>query len=404
MHSDRTATTHNRQKVGSNWKDAAALRILLLSGQRIGQRVLTPESLERLLTDYRLPQPLGFGRELAPLMYRADYREGRWSAGGLEAYGPLAFDPAATVLHYAQQVFEGLKAYRVNQATPALFRPEMNCFRLARSAHRLCMPAVPAQIFAESLAQVTSALADFVPGGSGQSLYLRPFLMGTGAGLAVKSSDAYSYLLIASPSDAYFSKPIRVLIEREHCRAAVGGTGADKTGGNYAASLLATTRCAERGFDQPLWLDPAHRRNVEELSGMNVVAVIDGALHTPRLSGSILPGVTRDSLLQLAPRLGLEVVERDMPIDELLRDISAGRCSEFFAVGTAAIVCPIAALGEADGSVFELPQVGQVAERLRNAILDIQEGRSDDPFGWMVDAGNLDSLLARMAPSQGGGG
>ena len=362
----------------------------------MGERVTTPASVEQVLADYRLPEPLGFGRELAPVMYRADYRDGQWSAGALEVYGPLEFDPAATVLHYAQQVFEGLKAYRVEQAAPALFRPEMNFFRMARSARRLCMPPLPAEIFAESLAGVTTALADFVPRGSGQSLYLRPFVMGTGSGLAVKSSDAYVYLLIASPSDAYFSKPIRVLIEREHCRAAVGGTGADKTGGNYAASLLATTRCLAQGFDQPLWLDPAQRRHVEELSGMNVVAVIDGALHTPRLSGSILPGVTRDSLLQLAAQLGLQVVERDIPIDELLEAIGRGRCSEFFAVGTAAIVCPISALGERDGRVMELPRVGEVAKRLRSAILDIQEGRAEDPFGWMVDAADPHALLARM--------
>jgi branched-chain amino acid aminotransferase len=261
----------------------------------------------------------------------------------------------------------------------------------------MCMPAVPPEIFAAALSQVTLALADFIPGGSGQSLYLRPFLMGTGPCLAVKSSDAFTFLLIASPSDTYFSKPIRVMVERDHCRAAVGGTGADKVGGNYAASLHATTRCIELGFDQPLWLDPAERRHVEELSGMNLVAVIDGELHTPRLSGSILPGVTRDSLLELARRDGLKVVERVMPIDDLLRDISAGRCSEFFACGTAAIVCPIAAVGEADGSVVELAEAGQVAARLRSAILDIQEGRGADPLGWMVEAHDLEAMIVRMA-------
>lgn len=353
--------------------------------------------LRELLQDYRLPSPLGFGRALAPVMYRAECTSGQWRPGALEPYAPISLDPAATVLHYAQQAFEGLKAYRVNQPAPALFRPEMNHARLVRSSRRLCMPGLPAGLFAESLALLTTALADFVPGGSGQSLYLRPFVMGTGAGLAVKSSDAYSYLLIASPSDAYFSQPIRVMIERENCRAAVGGTGGDKTGGNYAASLLATTRCLEAGFDQPLWLDPAERRCVEELSGMNVVAVMDGELHTPRLNGSILPGVTRDSLLRLAPHLGLKVVERDLPVDELTADIASGRCSELFACGTAAIVCPIAAVGEADGSVVELARVGAVAERLRNALLDIQEGRAEDPFGWMVEAGDIEALRERMS-------
>lgn len=354
------------------------------------------EWLDEALGSYQLPDSLGFGRELAPVMYRADYRDGRWGSGGLVPYEAIAIDPAATVLQYAQQAFEGLKAYRVSQPEPQLFRPELNYLRLLRSSDRMCMPELPAGLFAEALSQITVSLADFIPGGSGQSLYLRPFVMGTGPCLAVKSSDAFTFLLIASPSDTYFSKPIRVLVEREHCRAAVGGTGADKVGGNYAASLQATTRCAELGFDQPLWLDPAERRNVEELSGMNVVAVIDGALHTPRLSGSILPGVTRDSLLELARRQGLDVVERAMPIDELLDDIAAGRCSELFACGTAAIVCPIAAVGEADGSEVKLAESGRVASRLRDSILDIQEGRAADTSGWMVSAANAAELAARM--------
>jgi branched-chain amino acid aminotransferase len=270
-----------------------------------------------------------------------------------------------------------------------LFRPELNYLRLLQSSRRMCMPALPPEIFARALSEVTVALADFIPGGSGQSLYLRPFLMGTGPCLAVKSSDAFTFLLIASPSDTYFSKPIRV---------AVGGTGADKVGGNYAASLQATTRCIELGFDQPLWLDPKERRCIEELSGMNLVAVIDGELHTPQLSGSILPGVTRDSLLELARHSGLEVIQRAIPVDDLLADVAAGRCSEFFACGTAAIVCPIAAIGERDGSMTRLPETGQVAARLRSAILDIQEGRAADPFDWTVKAADLEALHARMRP------
>jgi branched-chain amino acid aminotransferase len=357
---------------------------------------VTEAWLKEQLAAYSLPANLGFGRELAPIMYRAEYREGRWLPGELAPYAPLSIDPAATVLHYAQQAFEGLKAYKVDQAKPALFRPELNYFRLLRSSRRMCIPGLPPETFAEALSQVTSALADFIPAGSGQSLYLRPFVMGTGPCLSVKSSDAFTFLLIASPSDTYFSQAIRVMVERTDCRAAVGGTGADKVGGNYAASLQATTQCIELGFDQPLWLDPVERRNVEELSGMNLVAVIDGELHTPQLSGSILPGVTRDSLLELARHMGLAVIERAIPIDPLLEDISTGRCSEFFACGTAAIVCPIAAVGDRDGSVVELATIGAVAERLRAAILDIQEGRAPDPFGWMVDAGDVRGLAARF--------
>lgn len=352
--------------------------------------------IEQLLADYQLPQPLGFGQKLAPVMYRAEYCDGEWLPGKLTPYEPIAMDPAATVLHYAQQAFEGLKAYRTVDGEAGLFRPEMNFHRLNSSSRRMCIPPLPAETYAESLSLLTTALANFIPGGSGQSLYLRPFVMGTGPCLAVKSSDAFTYLLIASPSDAYFASPIRVMIEREHCRAAVGGTGADKTGGNYAASLQATLKCIEQGFDQPLWLDPAERRFVEELSGMNLVALIDGELHTPDLAGSILPGVTRDSLIRLAGRLGYRVVERRIPIDDLLKDISEGRCTEFFACGTAAIVCPVSAICEADGTVYELPKTGQVAGRLRSALLEIQEGRAPDPFDWTVEAGDLPALQARM--------
>ena len=355
------------------------------------------ESLTELLENYTLPSSLGFGQTLAPVMYRAEFRDGKWDEGGLVPYAPIAIDPAATVLQYAQQAFEGLKAYTVGQPEPMLFRPELNYFRLLQSSRRMCMPVLPPEIFARALSEVTTALTDFIPARSGQSLYLRPFLMGTGPCLSVKSSDAFTFLLIASPSDTYFGQPIRVMVERDHCRAAVGGTGADKVGGNYAASLQATTRCMEFGFDQPLWLDPAERRYVEELSGMNLVAVIDGELHTPALSGSILPGVTRDSLLELARHRGRVVRERSIPIDELLADIANGRCSEFFACGTAAIVCPIAAVGEKDGSVVALPSDGRLAAELRAAILDLQEGRAADPFGWTVEAGDFEQLVARMS-------
>ena len=352
--------------------------------------------LSRLLSGYRLPETLGFGRELAPVMFRADWRNGAWAEGSLAPYEPLQIDPAATALQYAQQAFEGLKAYRAGHSEPMLFRPELNFRRLLQSSRRMCIPELPPEVFAAALGGLTTLLAEFIPRGNGQSLYLRPFVIGTGPCLAVKSSSEFAFLLIASPSDAYFASPIRVRIEREHCRAAVGGTGADKVGGNYAASLQATLDSLARGFDQPLWLDPRSRKLVDELSGMNVFALIDGSLHTPRLSGSILPGVTRDSLLKLAPRLGMDVVERDMPVDELLEDIRSGRCSEVFAAGTAAIVCPISAIGDNDGSVSELPASHAVADRLRVALLDIQEGRGADDFGWMVEATDQDSLLSRL--------
>jgi len=279
-----------------------------------------------------------------------------------------------------------MKAYRGPDGQPLLFRPEMNWRRFARSAERLQMPPVPGELFADALSTVAVALARFVPGGRGQSLYLRPTMFGLDTHFAVKGSDRFLFVVIASPSDAYFAQPIRVMIERENCRAASGGTGAVKVGGNYAASLLPNRQCIERGFDQSLWLDPKTRSNIEELSAMNFVAVVDEELHTPAPSGSLLEGVTRDSLLTLAGHLGIGARSVVMPIDELLSHIESGRCTEAFACGTGAIVAPIKSVCEADGREWPLPMVGSLSSRLRDALLDIQEGKAEDPFGWVVPA------------------
>ena len=342
--------------------------------------------VDRLIAGYRLPEELPFGVELAPVMYSAVYSDGRWQAGALVPFGDVAVNPASTALQFGQQAFEGMKAYRGPDGQPLLFRPEMNWRRFGRSAERLQMPPVPGELFAEALSSVSGALARFVPGGRGQSLYLRPTMFGLDTHFAVKGSDRFLFVVIASPSDAYFAEPIRVMIERENCRAASGGTGAVKVGGNYAASLLPNRRCIERGFDQSLWLDPATRSNIEELSAMNFMAVVDDELNTPAPSGSLLEGVTRDSLLKLAGQLGIGARSVVMPIDELLRQIETGRCTEAFACGTGAIVAPIRSVCEADGREWPLPEVGSLSGRLCDALLDIQEGKAEDPFGWVVPA------------------
>jgi branched-chain amino acid aminotransferase len=280
---------------------------------------------------------------------------------------------------------------------PGLFRPNLNWKRFARSAMRLRMPVVPASLFAEALSALACSLAEFSPGGRGQSLYLRPTMFGLDPHFAVKGSDNFVFLLLASPSDAYYSDPIRIMVERRDCRAASGGTGAEKVGGNYGASLLANENCVAHGFDQSLWLDPATRKNIEELSAMNFMAVIDGELHTPALSGSLLDGVTRNSLLLLAQSMGIDTAERVMPVDELVADIRAGRCRELFACGTGAIVAPIGAIGEADGTRLDLPDVGKLSARLRDALLDIQEGRKSDSFGWVVGASDAAELANYLA-------
>jgi branched-chain amino acid aminotransferase len=364
-------------------------------------KAIADSEVKGLLSGYRLPEKIPFGVELAPVMYRAEFRDGEWQAGSLVPFADVPVNPASTALQFAQQAFEGMKAYRSGNSRPTLFRPDMNWRRFARSARRLRMPVVPAGLFADALSTVAGSLAPFVPGGRGQSLYLRPTLFGLDPHFAVKGSDRFLFLVIASPSDAYYAAPIRIMIERDNCRAARGGTGAEKVGGNYAASLLANENCNARGFDQSLWLDPTTGKNIEELSAMNFMAVIDGALHTPALSGSLLEGVTRDSLLTLAERLGIEATSRTMPVDDLLRDIEAGRCSEMFACGTGAIVAPIATIGESDGREWSVPDVGQLSAKLRDALLDIQVGKADDPFGWVIDATDGRAVAEFIGSKQG---
>ncbi|SEA37012.1 branched-chain amino acid aminotransferase [Microbulbifer marinus] len=335
------------------------------------------------LRGFEMPEKLGFGAVMAPVMFRAVCQDGCWSSGELVPYAPLSLDPAAKVLHYAQSCFEGMKAYRTTSAGISLFRPDRNAARLAHSAERLCMPPVPEPLFMDGVRTVTAYCANLVPATSGESLYLRPFLIGTQADLTVSASTSYEFYVIASPSEAYHAGNMRLWVEREDSRAAVGGTGDAKVGGNYAASLLSIARLKKRGYDQSLWLNPGNRQTVDELSGMNFFAVIGGELHTPALSGSILEGVTRDSLIDLARDLGYTVHERAIEIDELLSQVADGTCEEAFACGTAAIISPISVFGD-NGENYQLAKApGAVAERLRQALLDIQEGRTEDRFGWM---------------------
>jgi branched-chain amino acid aminotransferase len=315
-------------------------------------------------------------------MFSADWANGQWTAGELLPYGPIEILPGARALHYAELVFEGLKAYRVGTDWPNLFRPMENWRRLTRSAQRLSMPPVPEHLFFEALHAIAGSLAPFVPDRSGTSLYLRPFIFGTESGYQVRSSATFRFMVIANPVEIYSTGPMRVVIERDDVRAAVGGVGSAKAAANYAASLRATTAAVARGYTVALWLDAREQCHIQELSGMNLFAVIGGQLHTPALDGAILPGITRDSLITLARHRGYRVHERPMPIDELLQLLATGECSEVFACGTAAIVSPIGVLAEPDG-VEHVPQhIDGVAAELREALLAIQERRADDLFRW----------------------
>ena len=352
--------------------------------RRLNTPVNIHPGVNAAVSNFQVPQTLGFGTVIAPIMYRIDYADGRWGEPQLLPYGPVSLDPAAKIFHWAQIIFEGLKAYFVEQEHPVIFRPEMNASRLNSSAQRMLMPMLPQAFFLSGLYSVAAYCQPFIPRAPGESLYLRPLMYGTQPSFGLGASDSYTFLVIASPSEVVISGALRVIIEREGSRAAEGGTGGVKVSGNYGASLQSTAEASAKGYSQPLWLDAAEHRYIEELSIMNFFAVIDGALYTPPLGGTILPGVTRDSVVALARARGIEVHERPIDINELLNSITSGACTEAFACGTAAIIAPISTIGERDGRLYEFElSDNSVAALLRRGLLDIQEGRAEDSLGWM---------------------
>ena len=334
------------------------------------------------LAEFSLPDELGFGEIKIPIMYRADYADGKWQPAKLTPYANIEIDPAAKVLHYAQEVFEGLKAYKVGDGPANFFRPLENLKRMNLSSARMCMIEIPEDIYMDGIGLMTAYSEAFIPNGSGKSLYLRPFLIGTRSNLGMGVSDTFTFMVIASPSDIYHAGHMKIQIEREACRAARGGTGAAKTGGNYAASLQSAQNVQRRGYDQSLWLDPIEMKYIEELSGMNFFILQNGELHTPQLNGSFLAGITRDSIISLARHKGITVVERDIPIQEVLTGIQSGAVSEIFACGTAAIVSPVSVIADADGTNYAVNKVDDLAATLRQSLLAIQEQREADPFSW----------------------
>ena len=342
------------------------------------------------LKRFVLPEKLGFGLVAAPVMFSAEWSNGAWGRGELIPYGAIEILPGARVLQYAELVFEGLKAYRVGEPNPNLFRPRENWQRLKRSAERLSMPPVTEALFFDAIDALVGCCHRFIPRQSGRSLYLRPFLFGTEAGYLLRNSTTFRFMLIANPVEIYSSGPMRVAIERDDVRAAVGGVGTAKAAANYAASLRASNAAVLRGLTVALWLDAREQRFIQELSGMNLFAVIGGELHTPALDGAILPGITRDSLITLARQLGFVVHERAMAIDELLSQIVSGECTEMFACGTAAIVSPIGLLSDRDQREYIPMKIDAVAAQLREALLAIQERRAPDPLGWTREVAPFD--------------
>ncbi|OBH43811.1 branched-chain amino acid aminotransferase [Mycobacterium mantenii] len=340
----------------------------------------------------------GFGKYFTDHMVSIDYDEtgGGWRNARVIPYGPIELDPSAIVLHYAQEIFEGLKAYRWADGSIVSFRADANAARLRSSARRLAIPELPEELFMESLRQLIAVDNAWVPAAGGEeALYLRPFVIATEPGLGVRPSKQYRYLLIASPAGAYFKggiHPVTVWVSTDYVRASPGGTGAAKFGGNYAASLSAQAEAAANECDQVVWLDAVERRFVEEMGGMNIFFVFGSGgsarLVTPELSGSLLPGITRDSLLQLAIDAGFSVEERKIDIDEWQKKATAGEITEVFACGTAAVITPVSNVkyGDTEFTVAD-GQPGEVTMALRDTLTGIQRGTFADTHGWMARLG-----------------
>jgi len=338
------------------------------------------EKREELLKDP------GFGRLFSDHMIQARYEEGKgWFEAKLCERAPLSFDPSTNVFHYGQAVFEGMKVYKRADGSFGTFRAEEHAERMMNSAKRLAMPPVPKELFLGSIKALVEQDRDWIPQGAGESFYLRPTLIGTDEFLGVRPSKTYLFFLIGSPSASYFSKgasAVDVWITRDFSRAGPGGTGAAKAAGNYAGSLLAQEEAIKNGCQQVLWLDAPERKYVEEMGGMNVFFVFGDELVTPPLTDTILPGITRRSLLTLAEKAGHKVTERRLTFDEILDAHEKGIMTEAFACGTAAVVTPIGAFRWEGGHRVLADGAGPLGEKLRATLLGIQHGTVPDTFGW----------------------
>ena len=332
---------------------------------------------------------LGFGRIFSDHMFVMDYEDGKgWQNARIIPFGQISLHPASTVLHYGAEVFEGLKAYRTESGEIRLFRPMENIKRLNTSAERLCLPLLDEEEMLEILKTFVKIEADWVPHSFGTSLYLRPFMFGNDETLGVHTIKRATLMIIASPSGSYYKEginPVGIMIESEDVRAVKGGTGYAKCGGNYGASTRAGARAEKKGYSQVLWLDGIERKYVEEVGAMNVMFKIDGKVVTPMLTGSILPGITRKSCLEVIRDLGYEVSECLISVDQLISALEEGRLEEAWGTGTAAVVSPIGKLMYNDVEyVINNGQIGSLTKELYDILTSIQWGKTEDKYGWIV--------------------
>ena len=327
---------------------------------------------------------LGFGKIFTDHMFTMDWTaEQGWCNAKIEPYAPICMDPASLVLHYAQETFEGLKT---KDGRVLLFRPEMNARRFANSNRRLCMPEMDEEMFVEAVAAVVNYEKDWIPTAEGTSLYIRPFMFATEAAVGVHPSNAYKFMILLSPVGAYYPEgvnPVKIYVEDEYVRATKGGTGFTKCGGNYAASIAAQVKAEKLGYTQVLWLDGVERKYVEEVGTMNVMFKIDNKIVTAPCDGTVLPGVTRDSILQLLTSWGYEVEERHLAIDELMQAGKEGRLEEAFGTGTAAVISPVGELNfKGEITVINDFKTGELTQKLYDTLTGIQWGDVADTYGW----------------------
>jgi branched-chain amino acid aminotransferase len=341
------------------------------------------------LRDERVAYP-GFGKYYTDHMVIAEWNEATgWSDAELKAYAPLSLDPATAVFHYGQEIFEGMKAYIQPDGGISLFRPDANAKRFAKSAARIALPEMPVDFFVQTVEELVKADKNWVPKKIGESLYIRPFMIATEVGLGVRPSNKATYILIATPAAAYFNaaNAVSVWISTEYVRAAIGGTGEAKCGGNYAASLVAQKYAATQGCDQVVWIDAKERKWIEEMGGMNLYFVKgkgkDAKIVTPKLTGTLLPGITRDSILSVAADLGYQTEEVMISMDEWRDGVASGEISEIFACGTAAVVTPVGTAKSIHGTwVTGDGKPGPITNQIRETLLGIQHGTIEDKHGW----------------------
>ena len=331
---------------------------------------------------------LGFGTYFTDHMFMMDYTEGvGWHDARIVPYAPIAMDPATMVLHYAQETFEGLKAYRNPKGEITLFRPEMNARRMINSNKRICMADLPEDMFVEAVEAIVKYEQDWIPTAKDTSLYIRPFMFASEASVGVHPAKSYTFVIILSPVGSYYPEgvnPVKIWVEDEYVRAVKGGTGFTKCGGNYAASIAAQVKAESPGYTQVLWLDGVHRKYVEEVGTMNVMFLIDDTVVTAPLEGSVLPGVTRDSIIHILKDWGYKVEERELSIDELMEAGRNGKLKEAFGTGTAAVISPVGQLYyKGEEIVINDFKTGELTQKLYDTLTGIQWGRLEDKYGWV---------------------